>query len=264
MPGRLTLVHGFTQTGRSWAPLLPGLAGFDVVTPDLPGHGRRSGQPAGLEEAARLVGEEGGRGTYVGYSMGGRVVLRLALDRPDLVERLVLVSTSAGIEDDDDRAERAGADESRAAALEASGLDAFLEDWLAQPMFSGLSPEAAGLEARRENTAEGLAGALRLLGAGTTEPMWRRLLDLHMPVLIVAGDRDDAYCIQAVHLGGWMGEVAVLAMVSGAGHACHLERPQAFLDLLLGFLRETDAGGGHAHDHGDDHDHGHGHEGHDH
>lgn len=243
MAPRLTLVHGFTQTGRSWAPVVPALAAhFDVATPDLPGHGSLAHRPAGVDEAARSVGEAGGRGAYVGYSMGGRVALHLALSRPDLVERLVLVSTSAGIEDDEERAARRAADEELAAALEAGGLDAFLERWLAQPLFAGLTGEAAGVEARRENTAQGLAGALRLLGAGVQEPLWRRLHELRMPVLVVAGDQDDAYCHLAVQLGGWIGEAASLALVPGAGHACHLERPEAFAALVLAFLEE---------DHGD-------------
>lgn len=260
MPGRLTLVHGFTQTGRSWAPVLPALAEhFDVVTPDLPGHGRRGDVHVGIEEAARLVGEDGGPGAYVGYSMGGRVALKLALERPDLVERLVLVSTGAGIEDEHDRAARRQADEDRARSLDEAGddgIDAFLEAWLAQPLFAGLSPDAAGLDARRESTPAGLAAALRLLGPASHEPLWRRLHELRMPVLVVAGERDDAYCVQAVHLGGWMGEVAALAMVPDAGHACHLQRPQAFVDLVLPFL--ADGGSGHA-DHGHDGDHGHDH-----
>lgn len=251
MPHRLTLVHGFTQTGRSWGPLTA-LFGdhFDVVAPDLPGHGRRGDVHVGMEEAARLLGEDGGKGAYVGYSMGGRVALNLALARPDLVERLVLVSASAGIEDEDDRAARREADEGLAAALEAEGVDAFLDEWLAQPLFVGLTPAAAGLEARRENTTAGLAAALRQLGQGTMPPLWARLHELRMPVLVVAGERDDAYCIQAVHLGGWMGEVATLAMVPGAGHACHLEQPEAFVKLVVSFLESDDAHGDHAgHDH---------------
>lgn len=268
MPDRLTLVHGFTQTGRSWGPVEAALAEhFDVVTPDLPGHGARRDVHVGMEEAARLVGEDGGRGAYVGYSMGGRVALHLALTRPDLVERLVLVSTSAGIEDEEDRAARRDEDEARARSLEADGLDAFLKDWLAQSLFAGLSPDAAGIEARRENTPAGLAAALRLLGPGSHEALWRRLHELRMPVLVVAGERDDAYCVQAVHLGGWMGEVAVLAMVPDAGHACHLERPQAFVDLVLPFLAAEVAPADHDHSDHEHSDHGHGdhgHEGHDH
>ncbi len=249
MSERLILVHGFTQTGRSWAPILPALDHYDVSTPDLPGHGTKAGLHVPMVEAARLLGEEGGHGTYVGYSLGGRVALQLALDRPDLVERLVLVSASAGIEDDDDRAARKEADEALAAALEDGGVDAFLDEWLAQPLFATLAPEKAGLEARRENTAAGLAASLRLMGQGSMEPLWRRLLDLRMPVLVVAGELDEAYCLQAVHLGGWMGEVASLALVPMAGHACHLEHPDRFVKLLRAFL----AGGGHGEDDGHGH-----------
>lgn len=250
MAHRLVLVHGFTQTGRSWDPLVP-LFGdhFDVVAPDLPGHGRRGGVHVGMEEAVRLLGEEGGRGAYVGYSMGGRVALNLALARPDLVERLVLVSTSAGIEDGHDRAARREADEELAAALEEQGIDVFLEEWLAQPLFADLTPETAGRQARRENTAAGLAAALRLLGQGSMEPLWRRLVDLRMPVLVVAGERDESYCLQAVHLGGWMGERATLAMVPGAGHACHLQEPRQFVDLVVSFLEDDSLGDHVGHEH---------------
>lgn len=250
MSERLILVHGFTQTWRSWDPVLAALPDrFDVATPDLPGHGARSDVHVGMEEAARLLGEDAGRGTYVGYSLGGRVALRLALDRPELVERLVLVSASAGIEDDDDRAARKEADEALAAAIEEEGVDAFLAEWLTQPLFATLPRERWGLEARRENTAAGLAASLRLMGQGSMEPLWRRLLDLRMPVLVVAGELDEAYCLQAVHLGGWMGEVASLALVPMAGHACHLEHPDRFVKLLSAFL----ADGGHGEDDGHEH-----------
>lgn len=250
MPERLILVHGFTQTGRSWDPIRAVLPGhLEVVAPDLPGHGTRGDVRVGIEEAARLLGDEGGRGTYVGYSLGGRVALRLAVDRPDLVERLVLVSATAGIEDDDERSARREADEVLATVIEEEGVDAFLDEWLAQPLFAGLRPEQAGLDARRENTAAGLAGALRLLGQGSMEPMWRNLFDLRMPVLVVAGELDEAYCLQAVHLGGWMGEVANLALVPMAGHACHLEQPERFVKLLAAFLGEAGHGDHEGHEH---------------
>lgn len=266
MPERLVLVHGFTQTGRSWDPIRPLLEDrFEVVTPDLPGHGTRGDVAADMDEAVHLLGDDGGEGTYVGYSMGGRVALRLAIERPDLVRRLVLVSASAGIEDDDERAARRTADLELAAAIEEGGVDAFLEEWLSQPLFASLSPERAGLDARRENTAGGLASALRQLGQGSMEPLWMRLLDVRMPVLVVAGERDEQYCLQAVHLGGWMGEVATLALVPGAGHACHLEQPETFVSLLLAFLADPGGHGdhdeaGHEHEHGEHHDHEHDHD----
>ena len=246
---RLARLHGFTQTGRSWAPLLTALHErlgdhHAVLTPDLPGHGTRSDVRTDLWGAARLLAEECGRAAYVGYSMGGRVALHLGLERPDLMERLVLVSATGGIEDAGQRAARRREDEALAQSLETEGVDAFLQRWLSTPLLAGLPADAAGLEARRENTAAGLAAALRMMGTGTQEPLLRRLNELTVPVLVVAGERDDKFTEQALHLGGWIGPTAELALVPDAGHACHLENPDAFLDLLVPFLEEDH---GHSH-----------------
>ena len=191
---RVVLVHGFTHTGRTWGPLLPALAAaHQVVAVDLPGHGRSAGYRAGLWEAARLLGEACGQGAYLGYSMGGRVCLHLALAAPYLVRRLVLVGATAGIQDAGERAARRRDDEAQAAAIERDGVDAFLERWLAQPLFAGLPPDAGGVEERRTNTAAGLAASLRLSGTGAQEPLWDRLGALTVPVLVVAGERDERF-----------------------------------------------------------------------
>ncbi len=231
---RLVLAHGFTQTGRSFAPLLPGLTatGVEVVAPDLPGHGPRPVPPTDLWAAAADLGRAGGPATYVGYSMGGRVALHLALARPDLVEHLVLVSATAGIDDEAERSARRAADEELARSLGTDGLDAFLDRWLAQPMFAGLPADAMGMAARRENTAEGLAAALRRLGTGTQEPLWHRLPELAMPVLVVAGEHDRPFAATARRLATTIGPKATLTLVPAAAHACHLERPTAFLAAL--------------------------------
>lgn len=234
------MVHGFTQTGRSWDPVAERLAArlgaVELVAPDLPGHGSGGEVPADTAGAARMVGERGGHGVYVGYSLGGRVALQVALERPDLVERLVLVSATAGIEDDEVRAERRAADEELAQFLESRGVDAFLERWLSQDMFATLAPSAADLAARRGNTAAGLAAALRHLGQGSFTPVWARLAELAVPVLVVAGEHDDAYCREAMKIAAWIGEPAAMALVPGAGHACHLEQPDLFADLVVQFL----------------------------
>ncbi|HWD45451.1 MAG TPA: alpha/beta fold hydrolase, partial [Actinomycetota bacterium] len=108
--GRVVLVHGFTQTLASWGAVGGRLARrWEVVRVDLPGHGGSGGIQVGFEEAAGLVGEAGGRAAYVGYSLGGRLCLRLALDRPDLVPALVLIGASPGIADPGGRAERRAA-----------------------------------------------------------------------------------------------------------------------------------------------------------
>ena len=128
MVGDLVVVSGFTQTAASWSTVVE-LLDAPVRAPEV--------SPSGdfVSTAHRL---DDGAATYVGYSQGGRLCLQLALDRPEVVLRLVLVSASPGIADDTERAARRDADERLAQELERDGVDAFLERWLAQPLFATL------------------------------------------------------------------------------------------------------------------------------
>ena len=106
---RLVLVHGFTQTGRSWSTIAADLArDHEVVLVDAPGHGGSGAVDADLPAGAALLGQAGGRGVYVGYSMGGRLALHLALAEPALVDGLVLLGATAGIDDPDGAGQPAG------------------------------------------------------------------------------------------------------------------------------------------------------------
>ncbi|MCU1491192.1 MAG: alpha/beta hydrolase [Acidimicrobiaceae bacterium] len=210
------------------------------MTVDLPGHGG-SGQVevSTLGEAADLLGEVGGPATYLGYSLGGRTCLELALRRPELVQALVLVGATAGIEDPAGRAERRAADEALAGSLEEGGdvaLTAFFERWLAGPLFSHLTQEQADMDSRLVNTAAGLAASLRTCGTGTQRPSWDRLGQLAMPVLAVAGEHDERFVRLATRLAAAIGQNASRELVPGAGHAACFERPDAFGALVTSFL----------------------------
>ncbi|MHB1487369.1 MAG: alpha/beta fold hydrolase [Acidimicrobiales bacterium] len=233
----LVLVHGFTQTGRSWDALASvWQERYRVVTVDAPGHGRSGSVLVGLGTGADLLARAGGLGSYVGYSMGGRLCLHLGLRHPEVVESLVLVGTTAGISDPIERRERQRQDDELAGRVEDHGIDAFLHEWLSRPLFAGLTEGARGLEARRENTAEGLASSLRLAGTGRQEPLWDRLAELAMPVLIVAGSNDPKFSDLGRRLTQSIGDNATFASVPGAGHAAHLENPQYFARLVEDFL----------------------------
>ncbi|MGH9128971.1 MAG: alpha/beta fold hydrolase [Acidimicrobiales bacterium] len=251
--GRVVLVHGFTQTARSWGTVAATLAGagHEVVLPDAPGHGGSADIAADLATGARLLGEAGGGATYVGYSMGARLCLHLALAQPELVERLVMLGATAGIEDPAARAARRRADETLADSLDpppgsegdpvgepAARLDAFLDEWLARPLFATLPPQAAGLDDRRRNTPAGLASSLRLAGTGTQESLWDRLHELAMPTLVMAGALDAAFAARAARMVAAIGPNATLALLPGAGHAAHLEQPGAFAGELFRFVGE--------------------------
>jgi 2-succinyl-6-hydroxy-2,4-cyclohexadiene-1-carboxylate synthase len=227
---RVVLVHGFTQNARCWGPVAERLAAdHEVIAVDAPGHGDRSGTRAGFAEGAALIGEAGGRGTYVGYSMGGRYALRLALDRPDLVERLVLVGASPGLEDPAERAARRAADEALADHVEAVGVGAFLDEWLALPLFAGLAPEMRFITQRRGNTAAGLASSLRLAGTGAQDPLWSRLGSLTAPVLLVTGERDAKFTAIAERMAARIGLRATTVVLPDAGHTAHLEDVEGFV-----------------------------------
>jgi 2-succinyl-6-hydroxy-2,4-cyclohexadiene-1-carboxylate synthase len=222
---RLALVHGFTQTSGCWGPLVDDLAAeHDVVALDAPGHGRRSHVRTDLWQGARLLAAEAGRAVWLGYSMGARYCLHVALAVPGAVEGMVLVGATAGIEDEGERTARVAADEALAARLEAVGLDAFLDEWLASPLFATLPVAARCLDARRSNTVEGLAASLRLAGTGAQEPLWGRLGGIAVPVLVVAGSDDERFVAHGRRLADALPR-AERAVVPGAGHAAHLERP---------------------------------------
>jgi 2-succinyl-6-hydroxy-2,4-cyclohexadiene-1-carboxylate synthase len=162
----------------------------------------------------------------------------VALRHPDLVRRLVLVSATGGMDDPEERAARRRADEMLAAKVETEGVATFVAWWLDRPLFATLPPEAAALDSRLGGTAAGLAASLRLAGTGTQQPLWSQLPQLKMPVLVVAGSEDDAYLAHGRRLASGVGSNATLVVVPGAGHACHLERPDAFLEIIRPFLAE--------------------------
>jgi 2-succinyl-6-hydroxy-2,4-cyclohexadiene-1-carboxylate synthase len=230
---RVVLLHGFTQTGASWASVIEHLGDFAVSAPDLPGHGRASFVKAGLwESAEELATAEPRTASWVGYSLGGRTALHVALVHPDKVRALVLISATAGMLSAQERAARAASDEALAARLEAGGdlgLEAFLDEWVSQPLFATLPREKAALEERRANTPSGLASSLRLCGTGQQQPLWARLGELRqrrLPVLVVTGELDRRYCEIGDRLAQGIGGTAQRITVPGAGHACHLERPE--------------------------------------
>lgn len=232
----LVLLHGFTQTGRSWQPIAHALAGrYRAITPDLPGHGdfasRRPASFAACDAYLRAVAD-GHPVALAGYSMGGRVALHAALSFP--VERLVLIGASPGIADAAERAERAAEDAALADRIETIGLEAFVREWAAQPLLAGLPRGVAELadEDRLRNTASGLAAALRGLGTGVMPSLWERLPSLTFPVDLIVGERDEKFRAIAERMAGALVDARV-HVIPGAGHAVHLEAPDAVVDVLV-------------------------------
>lgn len=251
----LLLLHGFTGRGADWAPLLPALRRLaTTVSVDLLGHGdsdapadpsRHALESQAADLAALLARLDTAPADVLGYSFGARVALRLAVDHPASVRRLVLESPSPGIADPADRAARARDDDALAASIERDGIEAFVDTWWeTTPVFEsekGLPPAVrARLRASRlRNTAAGLAGSLRGAGQGAMTPLHDRLAAIAAPTLVVAGDRDPIGARRAAEVAAAI-PAARLEIVQGAGHAAHRETPAAFRRLIKSFLSQEE------------------------
>jgi len=232
MPADLVLLHGFTQTGASWEEVRERVSPrYRALAPDLRGHGSASARhpvtfPAVLGDLDALVPPGA---VLAGYSLGGRIALAFALAHPGRLARLLLVGASPGLADPAERAARRAADDALAARIERVGVAAFAAEWGAQPLLAGQPPSAHA--DRLRNTAPGLAAALRGLGTGVMAPLWDRLGELALPVTLVVGERDAKFraIAEAMLPALAQGELVV---VPGAGHAAHLEAPEALAALL--------------------------------
>lgn len=244
------LLHGFTGSSAGWSAIVEGLdVRHRVVVPDLLGHGRSD---APHDPARYVLSRQSGvlasllaeldaqPATVVGYSMGTRLALSLAVEHPAAVCALVLESPSAGIADPIARGRRRNDDERWARLLEEEGMNAFVDAWESQPLFAGEAtlPPATRERRRSERVAQdplALAASLRGAGHGAMEPLHDRLESIGVPTLIVAGGRDPVGLDRARDVAGHI-PAARLTVVADAGHAAHVERPHALLDLLTDFL----------------------------
>jgi len=229
MAPTVLLLHGFTNTGASWDPVVAALGErYRALAPDIRGHGSASGaRPVTLEavlgDVAAAAPE---RFTLVGYSQGGRIALHAALALGERVERLVLVGASPGIADQEERAARRDADETLAREIERQSIEEFATRWAATPVLAGQLQEVreAAHADRLRSTPAGLAAALRGLGTGALPPLWARLGELSMPVALIAGKQDDKFRAIAERMARAIPRPE-LVVVAGAGHAVHLEQP---------------------------------------
>ena len=228
----LVLLHGFTHTGASWDPVVAELAGsYRVLTPDIRGHGDAADvEPVSLDcvvdDVRALVAGE--RFTLVGYSMGGRIAVHVALAMPELVERLVSVSGSPGIADEEERRARREADDALADEFEELEIEELALRWATgTPVLAGQPPHVADAahEDRLRNTSHGLARALRGLGTGALPPVWDRLGEVKVPVTLVVGERDEKFRGIADEMAPLLRGPVDVVVVPGVGHAAHLEAP---------------------------------------
>jgi 2-succinyl-6-hydroxy-2,4-cyclohexadiene-1-carboxylate synthase len=227
---RILLIPGFMQGAGAWAPVAALLeAEHDVTALEH----REHTYEGRLDEIAAA-----GEGAVLcGYSLGGRLALRAALRSPERHAAVITVGASPGIEEPEARSARAAADDRLAGWMETSRIEDIVSVWERQPLFADQAD--ALVEAQRPGRLaqdpRALALLLRTAGQGALAPVWHELETLRPPLLALAGARDATYAGVAER----MAETAPdgrMALVEDAGHAAHLQQPEAFTRQVLGFL----------------------------
>jgi 2-succinyl-6-hydroxy-2,4-cyclohexadiene-1-carboxylate synthase len=234
----VVLLHGFGGTRRAWEGVVACLPAerYRPLALDLPGHGEYADAEerpltfAGCVE--HVLARCPARFALCGYSLGGRVALHVALAARERVERLVLVSATAGIEDDEERAGRRASDRRLAEELENGPFEGFVERWSAQPLFAEDPPRVVALARadQRRNRPGALAAVLRGIGTGEMQPLWGRLSELTMPVTVLMGARDAKFPALGERMVDLLPD-AELKILAG-GHRLLLESPAAVARAL--------------------------------
>jgi 2-succinyl-6-hydroxy-2,4-cyclohexadiene-1-carboxylate synthase len=234
MPTPVIFVPGFMQRGSAWARVAERLP--ERYPSVLLDHEKQT-LDGRLEEIAAAAGE--GPAVLCGYSMGGRIALRAALEHPERYAALVTIGAGAGIDDPAARIARVDADTRMAAWMESTPIEDVVAIWERQPLFADQSDALVDdqREGRLSHDPRGLALLMRTAGQGAMEAFWFELGRLELPLLALAGSRDERYTAVAKRLAREAPDARV-AIVEEAGHAAQLQRPDEVARLIASFLDE--------------------------
>lgn len=244
----ILMLHGFLGSSKDWSEVTETLKEkFFCILPDLPGHGRTmplSESDYTMQSVAQslltiLNQEEIKQCFLVGYSMGGRLALYLALKHSEYFSKLILESASPGLKTEKERDVRVESDGRVISRLKTQTINEFLTNWYIQPLFSSIRQDSREFEkllkSRSENNSEALSKSLKFMGTGVQPPLWDILPDLKSPTLLIVGANDNKFKSVASEMEERSAAIS-LATIESAGHNVHFERPQEYVMELQKFL----------------------------
>lgn len=214
-------------------------AEFTALCLDAAGHGDNIDGCRSLPQGADDIASTMQTGILVGYSMGARMALHVALQYPETVSQLVLISGTPGIATQAERAARLQSDNELANRIEQIGTEAFIDEWLALPIFSGLTKQTNQRDERLVNSPKGLADSLRYAGTGTQESQWEHLHRLTMPVHLIVGEKDAKFVAIAKEMQPLLTD-SHLSVIPNVGHTVHLENTSTTGRLLDSIILRND------------------------
>ncbi|MFN6538145.1 MAG: 2-succinyl-6-hydroxy-2,4-cyclohexadiene-1-carboxylate synthase [Nostoc sp. EkiNYC01] len=227
---------------------------FSYLTLDLPGHGKIQvlggdeyySMPNTAHAIIKLLDElKVAKCFLVGYSMGGRLALYLALHFPERFFKVILESASSGLATEAERLERIKRDTQIGRKLTriTTKIDFadFLSNWYNQAIFGYIKnhPQYEKmLENRLQNNPQELDKSLRFMGTGCQPNLWTKLAKNIVPMLLLAGEYDEKF----VYINTEMAQICELAqlkIIDNAGHNIHFESTLAFVQILRDFFNSS-------------------------
>jgi 2-succinyl-6-hydroxy-2,4-cyclohexadiene-1-carboxylate synthase len=246
----LLLLHGFTGSADNWANVAGRLSeNYRVIVPDLIGHGKTDSptdvQRYSLKHIRRDLITLIERLTtppihLLGYSMGGRIALYLAVHHPHAFRSLILESASPGLETVEAQQARIEQDNALADRIEQHGIEAFVEEWENLALWNTQTQEMKNhLRTQRLNNQPiGLANSLRGFGTGIQPSLWEKLKDMTLPTLLLNGELDTKFVQIAEQMSQLMPN-SHKEVLKNIGHTTHLENSEQFCAIVLQFLGQN-------------------------
>ncbi|MBW7958201.1 MAG: 2-succinyl-6-hydroxy-2,4-cyclohexadiene-1-carboxylate synthase [Candidatus Promineofilum sp.] len=256
----IVLLHGFTGSSANWhiTNVIESLSStYRVLAIDLIGHGRSDSpthvgpysMPSLAADLGMLLEQRNALPAHwLGYSMGGRLALYIAVNYPQWVRSLILESASPGLQGTTEKAARRQQDEALANQIEVEGIESFAARWEKLPLFASQEQLPAKTRSalrtiRLSNSTQGLANSLRGMGTGAQPSLWEQLSGINISTLLIAGELDQKFVAINQRMAAVLPNTT-LHIIAGSGHTVHLERADQYIELTLGFLRKRLADSG--------------------
>jgi 2-succinyl-6-hydroxy-2,4-cyclohexadiene-1-carboxylate synthase len=248
----LLLLHGFMGSGEDWDAVIINLSlDFYCLTINLPGHRSALLADCSMEDEGKCSIPQIATEilsilpadrpiNLLGYSLGGRIALYLALHYPDRFHKVILESTSWGLPTESERQARRQSDEAIARKLRRRDLSwpAFVDHWYQQPVFAGITdhPHFPALRQRRlQQDPIALANSLTSVGLGTQPYLKDQLTLNQLPLLLLVGEWDQKFVDIGQQMVGSC-PPAKLSIVPQCSHNVHFQQPDRWLQAVQEFL----------------------------
>ncbi|KAI7754357.1 hypothetical protein M8C21_006045 [Ambrosia artemisiifolia] len=266
----IVFLHGFLGTSEDWIPIMKAMsASSRCIAFDLPGHGGSKmhtnndmdqGANLSMKVVAGILHKlllilTTSKVTVVGYSMGARIALYIALRCNYMVKGAVLISGSPGLDNEVKRKVRSVKDDFLACAIISYGLDLFIETWYSGELWRSLRshPQFNQIVASRmkHNDVQALAKALSDLSTGRQPSLWDDLKHNKSPLLLIVGDRDEKFkkighsmCLKLEEgKDDSVKHLHTLVKIPDSGHAVHIENPLHVINSISEFVTRQDYDG---------------------